>query len=784
VIPCGKFRRLFIVILGFMLVLPGLIISVIQTALSREPRSVFLPGIRSRVPVFVSLFVFAVNLGSCKAVSVLDLPLEEAAERLKAGNIEFVLNADPRRLEELRRIHPSALFYVGLLAQAAEAGGERPGLPALLFGAALESPSGKVREAAAAKLLPLVLEGEDRVLAERLLPELQKKGAAGDPLLAELYGAVLYTLGRFDEIPKPVGPSPWGRALSLLGALRTGGSPSGELLDFFLSGPLESPHRWAHGELGKLPSPFSRDETAAVSGRFSVARFSYAEGLNHLRPLLEGPAFFFDHPELLSDLGKAFQYTDAGEEGIKLFSRWDALLGSGRGGIAGEEAGNLRYRLWYYGGRILRQREQYGEAARFFTRALSFAPSPPQRDACIWYILQTTLEEDPGAVLPLLATYVPLWHSDAYFSDILDRLARELIISGQWDSFLTVFPLIRRGNDGLSRAKYAYIIGRAILEGYIPAAKAGNGAAGAPPGADADAAAARPYFRTALEEKKAPFYYRALSAVYLGEEIPLPPKTSSPGAAPSREGIAFFLDFFTYGAESYAFAYLEPVMEGFSTGELRFLAEAFTQAGRWGDVIRISAHYMGREGYELSRRDLELAYPRPFTGLIEGNARKERLPPEILYGLIRTESAFIPEIGSRAGAVGLTQLMAATAEEMAGRIRREGGPDYRDQGELDLRNPDINVALGARYLRYLLDRMESPLLALLAYNGGMGRVSRWRTARADLPGDLFPETIELSETRDYGRKVLSAAAVYGYLYYGMTMEAVVADIFKKEVPVP
>ena len=80
--------------------------------------------------------------------------------------------------------------------------------------------------------------------------------------------------------------------------------------------------------------------------------------------------------------------------------------------------------------------------------------------------------------------------------------------------------------------------------------------------------------------------------------------------------------------------------------------------------------------------------------------------------------------------------------------------------------------------------MKSPLLALLAYNGGMGRVPRWRAAQADLPEDLFPETVELRETREYGRKVLSAAAVYGYLYYGMTMEAVIADIFIKEDPVP
>ena len=99
-------------------------------------------------------------------------------------------------------------------------------------------------------------------------------------------------------------------------------------------------------------------------------------------------------------------------------------------------------------------------------------------------------------------------------------------------------------------------------------------------------------------------------------------------------------------------------------------------------------------------------------------------------------------------------------------------------GEIPLEEPGVNIRLGAVYLRYLMDRTESPLVALLAYNGGIGRVRRWRTAEARLPVDLFLETIEYPETREYGRKVLAAAAAYGYLYYAMTMEEVIADIYR------
>jgi soluble lytic murein transglycosylase len=726
----------------------------------------------------------------------LDLPLAEAAERLRLGDIDFVIDADPQRIDELHRIHPSAVFYAGLLAQSLEtgdAGAQAGDLSALLFESALESPSRKVQEEAAAELIKRVLDGEDAVLAKRLLPGLRKKQASftAAPFLEELYGAALYAQGRFDELSawyRGRNPSsPWGQALFLMGSLKIprGGEKTSEgLLDFFLSGPLERPHRWAFREIQKLPAPFSDSETAAITGRFSVSRFSYEEGLNHFRILLkEASGLFFTYPELLSDLGRAFQYTTAWEEGLRFFVEWDNLIGAEK--VEGVDSGGIRFRLWYFGGRILRQQEQYQEAARFFTRALPFAPNPLQRDACIWYILQVSMEDDPGGVIPLLATYVPLMFSDIYFADILDRLARELIITGQWDKFLEVFSLIHGRTDGVTQAKYAYIIGRAVLEGYIPAIKAGNlpDLPGVSDGPDYKTTAARPYFRIALEEKKAPFYYRVLSAMYLEE--PFAPVLEKIPAAdrtpfhPRGEKMEFFLGFFICGAGSYAFSYLEPVMEELTIPELRLLADTFAKAGQWGESVRITTHYMNRADYELTRRDLELTYPRPFIRLIEESARKERLAPEILYGLIRTESAFIPDAGSWAGAIGLTQLMPATAMEMAGRINREGGPQYMDQGNIDLRNPDINVPLGARYLRYLIDRMGSPMQALLAYNGGMGRIPRWRAALADLPEDLFPETIELSETRDYGRKVLSAAAAYGYLYYGMTMEAVIADIFKE-----
>ena len=73
-------------------------------------------------------------------------------------------------------------------------------------------------------------------------------------------------------------------------------------------------------------------------------------------------------------------------------------------------------------------------------------------------------------------------------------------------------------------------------------------------------------------------------------------------------------------------------------------------------------------------------------------------------------------------------------------------------------------------LRAEHERMGDMLLALLAYNGGMTRVRRWlRAANSSVPGgfppDLFLETVEYPETRNYGRSVMGAAAIYRELYY-------------------
>jgi soluble lytic murein transglycosylase len=432
----------------------------------------------------------------------------------------------------------------------------------------------------------------------------------------------------------------------------------------------------------------------------------------------------------------------------------------------------LAYRLLYFAGRIERQGGRHEAASALFGRAVELAPDGTQADACIWYILNMAFQDNPDEMTELLRIWIPRWYRSETFDDILDRLARHLVSRGRWQALFEVYRLLK---PGAARAQYGYILGRAAESGYLDGAK--------PEALLRPEVSFRPevFFRTVLDEKNASFYYRASSSLRLGTALRPPGASVSPektGGYSHPELMEFLLGFFEHGASEFAAPYITKYRQELSADELRVLAEALQRAGIWDESIRLVQTYLARDDYGPVRADLELCYPRPFLEQVESYAEEQGIAPWLLFGLIRTESAFAADTGSWAGAVGLTQLMPDTAADMAGRLARQGGPDYRREEGIDLTDPQANIHLGAFYLRYLLDRMENPLFALLAYNGGMGRVRRWRAEAPELPADLLAETAEFAETREYVRKVAGAAAVYGFLYYDLTMEAVIADMLE------
>jgi peptidoglycan lytic transglycosylase len=150
--------------------------------------------------------------------------------------------------------------------------------------------------------------------------------------------------------------------------------------------------------------------------------------------------------------------------------------------------------------------------------------------------------------------------------------------------------------------------------------------------------------------------------------------------------------------------------------------------------------------------------PLAHEGAIRKQAQEKNLDPSLIAGVIYAESKF-NDSTSAAGALGLMQLLPSTAHFIAG---RSGGTAFTTE---DLSTPEINIAYGSWYLRYLLDRYGGDeVSALAAYNGGMGNVDRWVAAARARGERLDVADIPFPETQAYVQRVLDARREYRRTY--------------------
>lgn len=151
--------------------------------------------------------------------------------------------------------------------------------------------------------------------------------------------------------------------------------------------------------------------------------------------------------------------------------------------------------------------------------------------------------------------------------------------------------------------------------------------------------------------------------------------------------------------------------------------------------------------------DLRMEYPPAYALEVFASAAAESLDPAVVWAIMRQETGYLHAARSRAGALGLLQLLPKTAAALAGR------PVSNDS----LLVPSLNVALGARYLRQLDLEMGDPRGTFAAYNAGEDAVRRWR-AETGAIDDRWVELIPYRETRDYVKQVYAAWRRYEALY--------------------
>jgi soluble lytic murein transglycosylase len=139
----------------------------------------------------------------------------------------------------------------------------------------------------------------------------------------------------------------------------------------------------------------------------------------------------------------------------------------------------------------------------------------------------------------------------------------------------------------------------------------------------------------------------------------------------------------------------------------------------------------------------EVTLPLRHDDIIRQQAREKHVDPALIAAVIYEESKFRDQT-SHAGARGLMQITPRTADFIA---RRSGGTRFTED---DLATPQINIAYGTYYLRYLIDRYDgNEELAIAAYNAGETNVDRWVRAAGGPGGFDVDRDIPFPETRHY-----------------------------------
>lgn len=162
---------------------------------------------------------------------------------------------------------------------------------------------------------------------------------------------------------------------------------------------------------------------------------------------------------------------------------------------------------------------------------------------------------------------------------------------------------------------------------------------------------------------------------------------------------------------------------------------------------------------QVSKEWMKVLYPRPFWSTIEANCKRFGVDPFLALALMREESLFNPQARSKSGAMGLMQLMPATAEGLAKGLSVPWlGPDMAY-------DPDINIQFGVCYVGSLKKRFNNNFALILSgYNAGPNITQKWSTNFQDKDIDHFVAAIPYSETNGYVTRVLKSYWIYRILY--------------------
>jgi soluble lytic murein transglycosylase len=298
---------------------------------------------------------------------------------------------------------------------------------------------------------------------------------------------------------------------------------------------------------------------------------------------------------------------------------------------------------------------------------------------------------------------------------------------------------------------------------------------------DHDLGKARAYYQKVMDRFSS-YYYAGLARERMKEigsdgdptpdplleKIPpasLPPKLGEEEEPPDDVRIDKALLLQNGGFVTFAVRELQAAAapQGPATWATDKIVSLYQDAGQYNLAIEMVKHlapdYFSYELSAMPRSYWQALFPRPYWTELKKNALRNRLDPFLVAALIRQESEFNPGAVSHANAWGLMQLLPPVGRTLA---RQQ---HVRRYSASMLLVPNINLQLGTRYFRELLDHYNGNLeYALAAYNAGSDRVQDWVSNGNFKDPPEFVESIPFTETREYVQAIVRNAAVYRALY--------------------
>ena len=495
---------------------------------------------------------------------------------------------------------------------------------------------------------------------------------------------------------------------------------------------------------------------------------NYAKAFDSVKTILETPQFI--SPQILSEAGKALLY------GSKNY--YENALYLEKLNVSDEDKDCSFYKE-FYTGRLYSKCNSYPtKTTNSFIRAMNSSSSKEKYDNALWYYLNEVQKKSIKDTFTAIERFKSKWNNSAYFDDIFNTLCVTLLNEHKYKDFYLITKSIKGFCSEETYSKFAYITARLIQLQFLTDRNFEEDI-------DLDEASV-----SLLEDCLSPsssLYYKLLAAYnlnYSDEKI-------YSLICKKQADLNFTLDLsqenYLLGLADFGFAEIlydewkKTPSSSISLETATKLSSFLNKCGQENNIyysqsLRIASKKFYAMETDSTAKFLNLVFPNCFKDDIESMCREFNTPHYLFYALVRSESFFDTQIESHAGAVGLTQLMSTTASDVAKKLK---------VAEYDLKDYKTNLRFGCYYLEELRRRLDyQSLLALFAYNAGPSRVRAWvksakiEFGKNDLPQDLFLEALPYEETREYGRKVLSAACLYGALYYSKSFSEVIEEIIQ------